>query len=398
MPRKGSRERVEDGISRDLTGYSIRVKVTHGGMPYSRERRFPRTVDLPYLRAQRAQLEADLRSELQERDPVDVAATRGTFAGDVRTYLARMRTKLDARTYRSRASELERWVEVFGHRPRHTLRAADVERAFVQWQTPPKDARRERVDKKGRRIKPRPWTAPGPKTIQNRIRTLKHLHRTLDGTRARTPADNVIVRTPPRTRPRGVSIATIRTVIARLIKQERNGRLRDAKTRARFLVMVTTGQRPGQIARTTAADVMLSQHMWWVPAAKGGEPVPLPLNADMLVAWQLFIAAKAWGTWDSRSFARTLRTSGWPADVRPYQTRHSVGIALSEAGVELGDIQPFLGHSQLQTTRSFYVPGLLSRLKAASNRLDKRVDLSPRWARFAGTQAAKPVSRSRCTG
>ena len=398
MPRKGKRQRLEDGISRDDTGYSVRVKVTQAGTPYSRERRFPPVVDLPYLRGQRALLEAELRGELQDRDPVDAHATRGTFAGDAKRYLRRMKAKLDPKTYRSRASELERWVEVFGHRPRHTLRAADVERAFAQWQTAPEHPRRARQDARGHRITPRPWVAPSPKTIQNRVRTLTHLYRTLDGRRARTPADDVSLTTPPKSRPRAVPMAIIRTVIARLIKQERNGRLRHAKTRARFLVMVTTGQRPGQIARTTPADVDLDQRMWWVPSAKGGEPVPLPLNEDMRVAWQLFKAAKAWGAWDSRSFARTLRTSGWPATVRPYQARHSVGIALSEAGVDLGDVQSFLGHSQLQTTRSFYVPGLLSRLKAASDRLNKRVNLSPRWARFAGTRKVPLATPGRTTG
>jgi integrase len=182
-----------------------------------------------------------------------------------------------------------------------------------------------------------------------------------------------------------VDVRTIRTVIARLIKQERCGRLRDAKTRARFLVMVTTGQRPVQLARTTERDVSIEKRLWLVPSAKGGEPVDLPLNEEMAAAWQLFIRANAWGTWDSRSFARTLRRSGWPEGIRPYNARHSVGFALSEAGVDLGDIQPFLSHSQLQTTRSFYVPGLHSRLKAASDKLDHRVDFSPRWARYVGT-------------
>lgn len=390
MPRKGERETIERGISRDGSGYAVRVKVA--GVP--RERRFPLSVDLPFLKSQRAQLEADLRDELHQRDPDAPPIDRGTFAQDVAAYLTRMTHRLDARTLKSRASELERWAEVFGGRSRHTLRQADIERAIAAWKVPP-GPRRVRVDATGRRIVPRPWVAPSAKTIQNRVRTLRHLYRVLDGKRARTPLDDLQLRKPPKTRPRAVDVRTIRTVIANLIRQERRGRLRDAKTRARFLVMVTTGQRPVQLAATTDQDVSLERALWWVPAAKGGEPVELPLNHEMLAAWTLFIRAHAWGAWDSRSFARTLRRAGWPSHIRPYNARHSVGLALSEAGVDLGDIQPFLSHSQLQTTRTFYVPGLTARLKSASQKLDHRVNFSPRWARYVGTPENERKSRTK---
>jgi site-specific recombinase XerD len=400
MGRKGKRQRIESGLSRDASGFSVRVKVTHGAHTYERERRFPPTLalpdDLPYLRAERAQLEADLRLELQQRDP---AATpeRGTFAGDVATYLRRVKPKLHDRTFRSRASELERWAEVFGHRPRHTLRPTDIERAFAQWQLEPSEPRAARRDDKGRMIKPRPWSAPSPKTIQNRVRSLRHLYRVLDGKRARTPLDDLQLKAPPRRLPRPVDRRIIRTVLARLIKQERSGRLRDAKTRARFLVRVTCGQRPVQIMRTVEGDVDLERRIWLVPPAKGGDPVPLPLNDVRVMAWQCFIAAKAWGHFDTRSFARTIRRAGWPAGVRPYDARHTVGIELSAAGADLGDVQHWLGQRDIRTTRAFYVPGLFERLKAVSDRHDALADprrkLTMARARFAGTLAKSRKAR-----
>lgn len=409
MARKGKRQRIDDGISWDSTGYSVRVKVTQGNQTRERERRFPPTLrnpeDLPYLRAQRAQLEADLRDELQQLDPHAVTAARGTFAGDVKTYLARMMTKLDPRTLRSRASELARWVEVFGPRPRHTLRPADIQRAFAHWQIPPDGPRPPRRDAKGRLVKPRPWVTPSAKTIQNRVRSLRHLYRILDGKRARTPLDDLELKTPPRRLPRPVDRRIIRTVIARLIKQERNGRLRDAKTRARFLLRVTCGQRPVQIMRSTPEDVSLEQRIWLVPAAKGGDPVPLPLNDVRLKAWELFIAADAWGEFDTRSQARVLRRAGWPVGVRPYEARHTVGIELSAAGADLGDVQHWLGQRDIRTTRAFYVPGLLERLKVASARVDAKEDprrkLTSTRARFAGTlrnsRKNRRLSRGRAT-
>jgi integrase len=374
MPRRGTRQRLEHGISRDATGYSVRVVVGSGAARRERERRFPPTLqvpdDLPFLRAQRAQLEADLRGELRDQDP-DVDAARGTWAGDVRTYLTTMKPHLNPATYRSRVSELKAWTAEVGSRPRHHLRHADVARTIGRWRA----------------------AAVSAKTIRNRVRSFRHVYRMLDGKRARTPADEVELPKIVKRRPRAVDVQTVRTVIARLIKQERAGRLRDGKTRAWFLVRITTGQRPRQIMATTPRDVDLERRVWLVPPAKGGDSVPLYLNDDMLVGWTLFVASAAWGPFDTTSQARVLRRAGWPADIPIYNARHTVGMAFSESGEDLGDIQAWMGHRHIQTTRDFYVPGLFSRLKAMSLRADKRVALSPRWARFVGTLRKSRIHR-----
>lgn len=363
MPRKGSRETTERGISRDSTGYSVRVSVGSGPHRRSRERRFPLTVDLKYLRAQRAELESELRSELQQHDPDALPIERGTWAADVRLYLGRMERHLQPATFKSRRSELAAWTAAIADtRTRYSLRHADVDRIIGQW-------KREKVS---------------AKTLLNRLRTLKHLYVVLEGKRARTPADDIPLPKVPKTKPRDVEPKTIRLVIANLIRQERKGRLRDAKTRARFLVLATTGQRPAQLKRTKAEDVDLQRGIWWVPSAKGGEAVPLPLNQEMLIAWTLFAKADAWGAFDTRGFGRVIRRAGWPDHIRVYNARHSVGIALSERGVDIGDIAPFMSHTRIQTARDFYVPMLFSRLKAASDKLEGRLDLNSRGARYAG--------------
>jgi hypothetical protein len=93
----------------------------------------------------------------------------------------------------------------------------------------------------------------------------------------------------------------------------------------------------------------------------------------MHAAWALFIAAKAWGPFDSRSFVSTLQRNGWPKGVRPYNLRHTVGLTLSELGVDLGDIQAHMGHRSIETTRTYYVPAVPQRLKDASEKLDGRL-------------------------
>lgn len=360
MARRGRRQVIERGVSRDLSGYAVRVSVGAGRQRQTREHRFPLSVDLPFLRAQRAQLEADLRAELQERSPT---AERGAWRRDVETYLARVRTRLDRETYGARVSELRAWTAAFGERARLQLRLVDLERAIGAWRE----------------------AGLSPKTIANRVATLKHVYRVLDGRRARTPADDLVLPKVRSVRPRNVDAQTIRTVVARLIRQERRGLLRNAKTRARFLVRVTTGQRPTQIMATKPADVDLTRRIWHVPPAKGGEAVPLYLNDDMLAAWQVFVAAKAWGRFDTSAQARVLHHAGWPEHIRIYNARHSVGIAFSEAGEDLADIQAWMGHRRIQTTRQFYVPALFSRLKAMSERMDGRLRLGPRGRKAVGT-------------
>lgn len=370
---RAARRRLATGIYRDAAGIAVVAFVRGTRL----ERRVPLdTYTLPELKALRRSLGQ------QQAETLPAKPSRGTFAADVDAYLAEVRPLLAPATWRSRQSELQAWVSVLGALPRHRLTRAHLETAMRAWQTP--DVRPPRRSARGRRYVPRPWVAPSPKTLRNRVIALRALWHRLDGKRAVTPADELELPKSPKRTPRPVDLRAIRRTLAHLIRQERAGRLRDAKTRARFMVLVTCGQRPVQVQQTTAADVDLAARIWYVPAAKGGDPVELWLNDDMRAAWQLFIAAEAWGAYDSRSFVRTLRAAGWPAGVRAYDARHTVGITLSRQGVDLGDIQSVLGHRSVETTRRFYVPGQFSRIQAASATIDHRLAVQPRALRYTG--------------
>jgi integrase len=80
------------------------------------------------------------------------------------------------------------------------------------------------------------------------------------------------------------------------------------------------------------------------------------------------------GPFDGSDYAKALYAAGWPKDVRPYQARHSVALELSERGIDLGDVQGWLGHKHVTTTRKHYAPVLSSRLKQASETLGGRFD------------------------
>jgi integrase len=221
------------------------------------------------------------------------------------------------------------------------------------------------------------WHAAGysPRELRHRWRILSQLFSTLDPDLP-NPCKGIKLPRIVKSRPRSVADTTVQDVAARLRDAELRGRLRDAKTRARYLVLATTGQRPAQLKRALPADVDLERRIWFVDPAKGDNGTVVALNAEMLAAWQLYIAADAWGAYDSRSFAKTLRRNGWPAGIRPYNLRHTVGLALSEADTDLGDIQAHMGHTSPATTR-IYVPGLLSRLKLVSAKLEGRLSRLP---------------------
>jgi integrase len=94
----------------------------------------------------------------------------------------------------------------------------------------------------------------------------------------------------------------------------------------------------------------------------------------MLEAWRVFAQAGAWGVFNTGSQAEVLRAAGWPDHSRPYNLRHSVGIGLSESGVDLADVSGWLGHSRVQTTRSAYVPVLNSRMQRAAIAIEGRLN------------------------
>jgi integrase len=165
--------------------------------------------------------------------------------------------------------------------------------------------------------------------------------------------------------PVGVNIETVRAVALKLAKVPEW-----ADTYGRYMVLNTTGQRPAQVMRALPADVKLDAKIWIVRGAKGAPAHTITLNSEMIQAWRIFIAAKAWGDYDTSRHAIRLRECGWPAAIRPYNARHSVAQdALQNHDVKLDDVQGLLGHTTPQTTRNSYGPLALDRQRHISDKL-----------------------------
>lgn len=344
MPRS-PRTRLSEGIFRDATGLSAVVAVRD----LQREKRFPFGTALEELRGWRKRTRVELEA-------IAPRATRGTLAADIEAYLRQIKALPSART---RKSELKAWAAKFGALPRSRLKPSVIREMMGAWAE----------------------AGVKPKTINNRVQTLATMWRALDGARSVTPCDDIPALSVERTPPVAVHPRVIRRVAAALARREQDGWLTTAKTRARFMVLAACGRRPSEVMRAQPEDVDLTRRVWAVRDGKGGWSPGVYLNDDMLAAWQVFIAAQAWGPYNTSSFAEALREAGWPKGVRPYQLRHSVGISLSEAGVDLADVQAHMGHTRIATTRKFYVPVLGARLEAAGRAIEGRIGWKPKTRR-----------------
>jgi integrase len=166
--------------------------------------------------------------------------------------------------------------------------------------------------------------------------------------------------------PVGVDIKTIRAVAVKLAAVPEW-----ADTYARYAVLATTAQRPTQLMRAEPADVKLTgAKLWVVRSAKGAPAHTVTLNEEMIQAFQLFVAAKAWGPYDTSLHAKRLRACGWPAAIRPYNARHSVAQdALHDFDVDLNDVQGLLGHTTPEMTRRAYASLAITRQRHISDKL-----------------------------
>jgi integrase len=338
MPRKGKRVKVSKGVYRDGSGFEVRATV--GGHTYTA--RMPPDSTLKELQSKRAALE--------HQGHTDTPRTiRGTLRADAPRYLALV---AHLASHKERRAHLDAWMDRVGDVQRHRITSRDVLEARVAWLQ----------------------SGKAPKTVNHRVGTLRHLYRTLDGPTAATPCDDVTPLEVPRSPITRISPELILAVDQKLQEMEakRTGPPWDAKTRARFRVLVSTGKRPVEVMRAQPADVNLDARVWVPRDAKGGYTPGVYLNEDMLEAWRLFIAAEAWGRFSSGNFARTLRSAGWPEKVRPYQARHTMWITASEMGIDLADISIGAGHRDPRMTRKAYVPVLNSRLQQMSERMDGR--------------------------
>ena len=359
MPRS-TRTRIGKGIYRDASG--IASVVTAG--EHRREVRWAVGTPIETIKRWRERT----RRDLQKLAP---STPRGTLSADLVRYVRQIQ---HLASWRERRAELRAWEKLYGDVHRARLTSDHIRRTIGAWSE----------------------AGVSQKTINNRVWSLSNLFHVLDGDEAPTPCDEIHLARPLKTPPVAVTPTLVVRVDAQLQEHEAAGLLRSAHTRARFRVMAACGRRPSEVMRAVPTDVDLARRVWTPRNGKGGLSDPIYLNDDMLAAWTFFAAAGAWGAFCTSSFARVLHHCGWPLTVRPYNLRHSVGIAMSDAGIDLSDVQVHMGHSRIATTRHFYVPAVRGRMQLASAAIDHRFTWTTRVAETPAPSI--PVAPKRGTG
>lgn len=326
---------------------TIRATVKVAG--FQKERRFVPGTPARVIKAWKA----DMESKLRKRHPQpERGAKSATLAADAERYYPLIKHLAD---WVSRRSEIRAWLRTsLGAMHRHMITASDVQRVRGVWV---QDGR-------------------AAKTINNRVTALRDLYHQLDGPDAPTPCDSIQPLKPTKVPIQSITADVVNRVVANLAASEAMHAKQD---RARLMVLATTGKRPCEVERAEPGDVDISRRVWITRDAKHGFSPGIYLNDEMLIAWQAFIDAKAWGQFPDH-FPRRLRIAGWPEGVRVYNLRHTVWIAASERGADLADIQAGAGHKHMSTTRLHYVPVLNTRMQRMSESLNGRFG----WAGTAG--------------
>jgi integrase len=331
MPPKGTIRTLDTNIYADTSGITVRVGKV-------KPRRFGLGTPLVLLR--------QVRESMQKIHDQTKGTGAATLQRDAVRYLQRKAHLVNPSTVKA---EVRAWCDLYGARPRHTLTRDNVLDARAAWL-------QQRLS---------------AKTINNRVHRLRALFRELDGLQAWSPTDDIRPLNVQRTPIQRISPALVVAVLAKMAASSYAKRL--TKTAARFMVYATTGRRPSEIARAQPADVDFDNRIWVPRDGKGGFTPGIYLNDDMIFAWRAFAAADAWGRFNSRVFPRTLRRYGWPAGVRPYNLRHTIGITLREAGFDVIDVGPgMFGHKSVKTTERHYAPVQGTALQQMSQFLDGR--------------------------
>lgn len=342
---RGVRARVASGVYQDAIGLAATVKVGR----IQKEKRFPLDTDLVEIKTWQKRTRGDLLiKQPLEAVPAD---RRSSFTRDVVRFL---RTRKGLPSYKADRSHLAAWVERFPKKLRALIKPDDVRLALAHWRL---NGQRRQYQTIARPISRR--------TLRHRLRVLRELYHALDGNKATTPVDDVDWPTIPKTIPRDVDLKTIKQVAAKM-------ETRWPLDHARLLVLATTGRRPAEVMRTVPADLDFRRKRWTVQTAKGGEPTLLYLNDEMIAAWKRLINRQGLGTFDTGQYAKHLRKCGWPPGVRPYNVRHALAHAILREGGDLSDVQVHLGHSSIDTTRTFYAGIIAERAKQTSQALRGR--------------------------
>lgn len=361
--RPKTEKRIAPGIYRTARGFRafVRLRVSRGQYRLV-SKRFPKSATVKAM--------TDWRhgQQIAARGATGPKAIAGTLAEDIDRYLLEV-AAMPTVAWRKR--DLDAWRTLFGDLDRALLTSSIIRATLHRWRTEGPVLRFDPRHKVYRALK-QPLSASA---CNHRRTALLHLYTILDGKDAPNPVRAVKPFPEPPPQPRGRDIGFLHAALTRI---------RNPRQRARAQVLLWTGIRGNsELATMTAAHVDLEARVCHVPTGKGARTMrTVPLTDSGVAAWQAFIAARAWGTYDRNTLRKSIQAAcraeakarGIPAPVglRAYDLRHTVATSLLRAGADLADVQDMLGHTTTRMTRR-YAPFQKQKLLDAGAVLERAI-------------------------
>jgi integrase len=332
-----------------------------------RNKRFARTTPLREINAWLEDARVALRKEGRTQQRL-----KGTLAGEVAAYVNGLPK---GRARNNTRAELSAWAAALGAVSHKGLTEPRL-RAVVN-----------------------DWIGAGvaASTLKHRRRGLAQF---LEAHQARELA--AIVRTlklprPPKPQARGLDVELLHAILIAMDPTRtrrhpgRGGRGFRNQARARLLMMLWTGLSPASLKRLSPHAIDLTPRVGaplgtitLPPRLKGegAEAVTVPLFGKAPIACQEWQRAFAWGSFDQRALGRAFhtavrtyvareteagRTVTLPADLRPYDLRHSFGSWFWTVCKDLAIVQEYMQHSDLSLTQRYTRGAVSARMAEIAN-------------------------------
>ena len=163
--------------------------------------------------------------------------------------------------------------------------------------------------------------------------------------------------------------AALMKELERYVLASKTSNQRDEATRnlCILILLLNTGLRISELCNLQPADIDLTQRKGsiTVQAGKGMKNRTIPLNQAARRAIEILeipIPIKA------RTIQRMLEEAGrrTNVEVTPHRLRHTFAKSLIDAGRPLTEVAALLGHSSLDTTRLYTIPGQQDLVKAVA--------------------------------
>lgn len=287
--------------------------------------------------------------------------TVGTFRNDAARYLKHPDV-VKKPTYAEIPAQLERWIAELGDTPRDEITSHQLRKIRDRWAMEPRSL-----------TDPRPLSAG---RVNRLVSRLSHLWTVLDGRRAPNPVRDI----EPLTEEQGPVRDIPRDDLAKLIAamstkgQPLRGRvvpLNASKSRARIMVLATTGLPSGTLKRLRPEDVDLKKRMIYRPERKKGAGTSRsaqPMTKAAVDAFQEFGRLNCWGPFSNSSLRKSLLTAAKNAGIKPpriYDIRHTFLSDLARASKDEVAVMHIAQHSSINTTRRYTRGSMSDRAKAA---------------------------------